>query len=53
MRNLIERHPTMQMLILAVAVVVSLYLATAVVDFLTVVNPADMFRLADFMRRHH
>ena len=53
MRNLIQRHPMMQMLILAIAAVATLYMATAVADFFTVVNPADMFRLADVMRRHH
>lgn len=47
MKNTIERHPALQILVLAIAAVAVLYVGSAFVDILAVVNATDVIRFVE------
>lgn len=51
MKTTIERHPTLQMFLLAIVAVAALYLAASVVDVLAAANAADVVRFTEAGRR--
>lgn len=51
MHTTIQRHPALQILLLAIAAVAVLYLGTAVAEFLAAAAPSDLAAVVDAGRR--
>ena len=51
MKTTFERHPLLQMLLLAIATVAALYIASSIVDVFAALNAADVVRFAEAGRQ--